>query len=457
MQTSASTAPPSAVFADRLDLGVASGRARSSGTPGSAATARPAPPSPRATAPTAPSRPCRSRSRSVFGDETLTVTKSTAAPHCASTAAKSAGAVGASLLAPRFSPTGTPRGRAASRARDCLHAVVVEAEPVDHRIVLRQPEQPRPRVARLRPRRRRTDLDKAEPGAHQLAQPPPRSCRTPPPARRDWAAPVPASVVASRGEVTGPGSGASPSRSARSAKAVRGFGVEPGQERHPQPLGQAHADAVRKDVARRRPAAAAGARPRPTAPAAGRDAGTARRRATAPTSAPRPAPSASQATSTRSLDSGEPLRGGLAHLVGGGEMDEAVGHVDRRAVGQPVLAQRRPFAAPGISCRPASPHTCRLGRPRSMPRPGVAIFADPGPGRFDSVTEPGKHARIICQGVFRHDTNCKAVPRHPSRRHRADGRSGGAGRRRGHQADDPWRRRRLQFRRKAAAAAALPG
>jgi hypothetical protein len=60
--------------------------------------------------------PCRSRSFSVFGDETLTVAKSTCGPHSASTCAKSAARSALSLLAPRFRPTIAPAGRSASRA-----------------------------------------------------------------------------------------------------------------------------------------------------------------------------------------------------------------------------------------------------------------------------------------------------------------------------------------------------
>ena len=41
-------------------------------------------------------------------------------------------------------------------------AVIVEAEPVDHGLVALQPKNPRPRIARLRPRRHGADLDKAE-------------------------------------------------------------------------------------------------------------------------------------------------------------------------------------------------------------------------------------------------------------------------------------------------------
>src|SRR5207302_2931277 len=55
---------------------------------------------------------------------------------------------------------------APARAGDVLHervdADVVEAETVDERLRLRQPEQARLRIARLRARRYRADLDEAE-------------------------------------------------------------------------------------------------------------------------------------------------------------------------------------------------------------------------------------------------------------------------------------------------------
>ncbi len=50
-----------------------------------------------------------------------------------------------------------------------VESLVVEAHPVDHRPVLRQPEQPRLRISRLRPRSQRSDLDEAEAEAEHLA------------------------------------------------------------------------------------------------------------------------------------------------------------------------------------------------------------------------------------------------------------------------------------------------
>ena len=49
-------------------------------------------------------------------------------------------------------------------------AVIVEAEPIDQRLIARQAKQARARIARLRPRRQRADLDKAEAGAEQPAR-----------------------------------------------------------------------------------------------------------------------------------------------------------------------------------------------------------------------------------------------------------------------------------------------
>ena len=58
-----------------------------------------------------------------------------------------------------------PGGRGGEPGGDRRGAVVVEAEAVDDRAVLGQPEQPRARVAGLRPRRGGADLDEAEAGA----------------------------------------------------------------------------------------------------------------------------------------------------------------------------------------------------------------------------------------------------------------------------------------------------
>ena len=63
-------------------------------------------------------------------------------------------------------PTGIvrfARGRAPRQPRgDRLRAVVVEAHPVDHRLLARIAEDPRPRVARLGQRGHRPDLDVPE-------------------------------------------------------------------------------------------------------------------------------------------------------------------------------------------------------------------------------------------------------------------------------------------------------
>ena len=51
---------------------------------------------------------------------------------------------------------------AAMRGSAAVQPAIVEAHAVDHRAVLGQAEQPRPRIARLRPRRQRADFHRAE-------------------------------------------------------------------------------------------------------------------------------------------------------------------------------------------------------------------------------------------------------------------------------------------------------
>ena len=78
-----------------------------------------------------------------------------------------------SLLAPILTPTMPPaRAGALRRAAPQRRrlALIVEAHAVDHRPVLGQPEQPRLRIARLRPRRQRADLDEAEAEARASAR-----------------------------------------------------------------------------------------------------------------------------------------------------------------------------------------------------------------------------------------------------------------------------------------------
>ena len=68
----------------------------------------------------------------------------------------------ASLLAPMLTPT-IPRRRPRREPRASrLVAVVVEAQRLISAWSLGKPEQPRPGIARLRPRRQRADLDEAE-------------------------------------------------------------------------------------------------------------------------------------------------------------------------------------------------------------------------------------------------------------------------------------------------------
>ena len=62
-------------------------------------------------------------------------------------------------------------GGAVCKARgDCLHAVIVEPEPVDCRAVLAQPEQARPGVAGLGTRRGGACFEEAETGARQALE-----------------------------------------------------------------------------------------------------------------------------------------------------------------------------------------------------------------------------------------------------------------------------------------------
>ena len=113
--------------------------------------------------------PWRSRSRSVFGEETLTVAKSTKGPAWARTSAKSAARSGLVLVRPEVEPDGEALRPRRETGGDRRHAVVVEAEAVDDGAVRGEPEEPRPRVARLRARCRRADLEEAEAGATRAA------------------------------------------------------------------------------------------------------------------------------------------------------------------------------------------------------------------------------------------------------------------------------------------------
>ena len=147
------------------ELVVGRGRGRSSGRSGAGRARRAlAAMTPERSAARA-ARPWSSRSRSVFGEETLTVAKSTKGPACVSTSAKSAARSALSLLAPRLRPT-IAAGRAGGEAGgDGRGAVVVEAEAVDDRAVLRAGGRGGARVAGLRARGGGADLDEAEAGA----------------------------------------------------------------------------------------------------------------------------------------------------------------------------------------------------------------------------------------------------------------------------------------------------
>src|SRR5690606_26887284 len=58
-----------------------------------------------------------------------------------------------------------PPGEAPSRS---LQPIAVEAEPVDDRLVAREPEEPRARIARLRPRHHAAEFHEAEPEGQKL-------------------------------------------------------------------------------------------------------------------------------------------------------------------------------------------------------------------------------------------------------------------------------------------------
>ena len=66
------------------------------------------------------------------------------------------------MLTPTTKPGGSRRRAAAQVARDRLRAGVVEAHPVDERLVVAEPEEARPRVPGLRERRDGPDLGEAE-------------------------------------------------------------------------------------------------------------------------------------------------------------------------------------------------------------------------------------------------------------------------------------------------------
>jgi hypothetical protein len=66
-------------------------------------------------------------------------------------------------LGPIFDADDPARRSAPQPIQRRLLPTIVEAQPVDHRPVLLEPEQPGLRIARLRQGRQRADLGKAEP------------------------------------------------------------------------------------------------------------------------------------------------------------------------------------------------------------------------------------------------------------------------------------------------------
>jgi hypothetical protein len=107
-------------------------------------------------------------------------------------------AVGRILVGPELMPT-TPRGgRASSRASCRGVTAVVEAEPIDDRAVLAEPEDARARIALLWSRRDGADLGEAEPHGQHGPQPRARPCRSPRRCRAGWETTSPHTFAASR-------------------------------------------------------------------------------------------------------------------------------------------------------------------------------------------------------------------------------------------------------------------
>ena len=279
--------------------------------------------------------PCRSRRPGVFGDETLTVRKSTR-PHKRARRRSRSRRCGRSesLLAPMFTPTmpGRPRRRR-RRASHRLKPVAVQAEAVDDRLVPRQPEDARardcPAAASARRRRFRRSRNRAPSSwsgtSHCLSKPAARptgfgKCR-PKSIHRE------ARVVLRRRGVTGISERPGSSARAPSPRRARGGPLAGRSAKQ----GADHASKVRKDVtavADRAAAASSSARPR--AAGAHRDAGTGRRRARARSAELRPSASASTATRRRSVLTGKMPRGRL-RTCPRGKVDVAVLRVDQGA------------------------------------------------------------------------------------------------------------------------------
>jgi hypothetical protein len=113
---------------------------------------------------------------------------------------------------------------------DHLHAVVVEAEAVDRGRVLGQAEEARFRVAGLGARRGAADLEKAEARARQRCD----RLGVLVEARgqaHGVGQVIPASVVFSRGEVTGPGEREHPGLKRRDGQRMGALGVHPAHDR----------------------------------------------------------------------------------------------------------------------------------------------------------------------------------------------------------------------------------
>jgi hypothetical protein len=150
-----------------------------------------------------------------------------------------AGAVGAVLVRAEVQPQHeVARPRLEPRGHR-LHAVVVEAEAVDDARVLRQPEEPRARVAGLREGRDRARLDEAEARPRQRMERDRVLVETRGEAHRiGQAEPRDLGAQARTGDEAGQRRHPGAQRGER--EVVRALRVEPAQEREARALGEAH-------------------------------------------------------------------------------------------------------------------------------------------------------------------------------------------------------------------------
>ena len=127
-----------------------------------------------------------------------------------------------------------PRRAAFSRSQRGGLPAIVEAHAVDHRPVLGQPEQPRLRIARLRPRGERADLDEAEAEARASRPAPRHPCRSRRPARPATGKSSPATARRSDPARTAAGVRVRRELQRRDRRPMRRLGVEREGERAKQ-------------------------------------------------------------------------------------------------------------------------------------------------------------------------------------------------------------------------------